>query len=75
MRDKNTFKSFTCSDGTVKSFCIMADGNVSEDIHFGNYTKWNVYLGNIDDRAFEHSLPTYHQYCFESGEHYLAGRY
>ncbi len=67
MRNKNTFKSFACSDGTVKSFCIMADDNVSEDIHFSNYTKC--------DRAFEHSLPTYHQYCFESGEHYLAGRH
>jgi len=73
MKNKNTFKIIKCSDGTVKTFTIMASGIVSEDIHFKDYVKWNVYLGNIEDKECKHSLPRYHQYCFESGNHYMAG--
>ncbi len=69
--EKNLFRSFTCSDGTVKSFTVMADGVVSLDIHLKDRTIWDVYLGNIYDKECKHSLPRYHQFCFESGKHYM----
>ena len=71
MRNKNTFRSITCSDGTTKNFSIMADGSVSLDIISKAFVKWHIYLGNMDDKECANALPRYHQYCFESGKHYM----
>lgn len=74
MRETNMFRTLKCSDGTIKTFTVMTSGVVSVDIHFKDCTKWNVYLGNIDDKECKNSLPRYHQFCFESGKHYMVGR-